>query len=111
MGSLTVTVQGVGGDNLALHGAVVQATPGSVLVVDVGGASYGHWGEVLTVAAQHRGLTGLLIDGGSVMPPSSSGSVSRSSRATTRSAARARTSAAPSAARSSSVTSRCTPVT
>ncbi|WP_327113376.1 hypothetical protein OHB12_31375 [Nocardia sp. NBC_01730] len=30
----------------------------------LGGAGFGHWGEVLTVAAQHRGLNGLLIDGG-----------------------------------------------
>ena len=58
------TVQGAGGDNLALHHAVPQAPPGSILVADLGGARFGHWGEVLTVAAQHRGLTGLLIDGG-----------------------------------------------
>jgi 4-hydroxy-4-methyl-2-oxoglutarate aldolase len=58
------TVQGAGGDNLALHHAVPQAPPGSVLVADLGGARFGHWGEVLTVAAQHRGLAGLLIDGG-----------------------------------------------
>ena len=58
------TVQGAGGDNLALHHAVLQAPAGAVLVADVGGAAFGHWGEVLTVAALHRGLTGLLIDGG-----------------------------------------------
>jgi 4-hydroxy-4-methyl-2-oxoglutarate aldolase len=58
------TVQGFGGDNLALHHAVVHAPPGSVLVADVGGAGFGHWGEVLTVAAQHQGIAGLLIDGG-----------------------------------------------
>ncbi|TPQ23394.1 RraA family protein [Streptomyces sporangiiformans] len=58
------TVQGAGGDNLALHHAVLQAPPGSVLVADLGGARFGHWGEVLTVAAQHRRLAGLLIDGG-----------------------------------------------
>jgi 4-hydroxy-4-methyl-2-oxoglutarate aldolase len=58
------TVQGAGGDNLALHHAVPQAPPGSVLVADLGGARFGHWGEILTVAAQHRGLAGLLIDGG-----------------------------------------------
>ncbi|MFI1336581.1 RraA family protein [Streptomyces sp. NPDC020845] len=58
------TVQGAGGDNLALHHAVLQAPPGSVLVADVGGARFGHWGEILTVAAQHRGIAGLLIDGG-----------------------------------------------
>ncbi|MDX3582431.1 RraA family protein [Streptomyces europaeiscabiei] len=58
------TVQGAGGDNLALHHAVLQAPPGSVLVADLGAAPFGHWGEILTVAAQHRGIVGLLIDGG-----------------------------------------------
>ncbi|RSM74265.1 dimethylmenaquinone methyltransferase [Actinoplanes sp. ATCC 53533] len=58
------TVQGAGGDNLALHRAVVRAPAGSVLVADHGGARFGHWGEILTVAARQRGLRGLLIDGG-----------------------------------------------
>ena len=58
------TVQGAGGDNLALHLAVLKAAPGDVLVVDAGAAPHGHWGEILTVAAQVRGITGLLIDGG-----------------------------------------------
>ncbi|WP_067812720.1 RraA family protein [Actinomadura kijaniata] len=58
------TVQGAGGDNLALHHAVLEAPPGSVLVADVGGARFGHWGEILTVAAQQREIAGLLIDGG-----------------------------------------------
>lgn len=58
------TVQGRGGDNLALHHAVLAAPAGAVLVVDVGGACHGHWGEVLAVAAQQRGIAGLLIDGG-----------------------------------------------
>ncbi|MFA6264958.1 MAG: dimethylmenaquinone methyltransferase [Pseudolabrys sp.] len=52
------------GDNLAIHLAVAQASPGDVLVVD--GQQYigGYWGEILTVAAQARGLSGLVIDGG-----------------------------------------------
>ena len=58
------TVQAAGGDNLALHLAVLQAAPGDVLVVDAGNAPHGHWGEILTVAAQQRGIAGLLIDGG-----------------------------------------------
>lgn len=58
------TVQGAGGDNLAFHHAALKAPPGAVLVADLGGARHGHWGEVLTVAAQHRQLAGLLIDGG-----------------------------------------------
>jgi len=58
------TVRGVGGDNLALHGAVYAAPAGSLLVVDLQGARHGHWGEVLAVAAQQRGLAGLVLDGG-----------------------------------------------
>jgi len=58
------TVAGVGGDNLALHRAVAHAPSGHVLVVDARGAVYGHWGEILTIAAQHRALLGLVIDGG-----------------------------------------------
>lgn len=53
------------GDNLALHVAVMTAAAGHALVVDVGGeAEYGYWGEVLTTAAEARGLAGLVIDGG-----------------------------------------------
>jgi 4-hydroxy-4-methyl-2-oxoglutarate aldolase len=53
------------GDNLAIHVAVTLAPPGSVLVVDVGMVpARGYWGEVLTTAAQARGLAGLVIDGG-----------------------------------------------
>jgi 4-hydroxy-4-methyl-2-oxoglutarate aldolase len=58
------TVRGIGGDNFALHRAVYAAPPGSVLVADLQGARHGHWGEVLAVAAQQRGLAGLVIDGG-----------------------------------------------
>lgn len=58
------TVRGVGGDNLALHHAVLKAPAGSVLVVDMQGAEHGHWGEILAAAAQHRGIGGLVIDGG-----------------------------------------------
>lgn len=58
------TVQGAGGDNLALHRAVTAAPAGHVLVADVNGAACGHWGEVLAVAAQVRQLSGLVIDGG-----------------------------------------------
>jgi 4-hydroxy-4-methyl-2-oxoglutarate aldolase len=52
------------GDNLAVHVAVTRAPAGSVLVVDVGAvAGRGYWGEVLTTAAEARGLAGLVIDG------------------------------------------------
>jgi 4-hydroxy-4-methyl-2-oxoglutarate aldolase len=57
------TVRGDGGDNLALHRAVAAAPPGHVLVADHQGAQHGHWGEILAVAAQVRGLLGLVIDG------------------------------------------------
>lgn len=52
------------GDNLALHHGIEAAADGDVLVVDGGGAPYGYWGEVMTVAAQSRGIRGLIIDGG-----------------------------------------------
>jgi 4-hydroxy-4-methyl-2-oxoglutarate aldolase len=58
------TVRGSGGDNLALHRAVVAAPPSHVVVADVEGAAHGHWGEILAVAAQQRGILGLVIDGG-----------------------------------------------
>jgi len=52
------------GDNLALHLAVLAASAGDVLVVDAHDAVHGHWGEVMTVAAQQRGVAGLVIAGG-----------------------------------------------
>lgn len=53
------------GDNLAIHVGVAEAPAGSCLVTDVGELSdFGYWGEVLTTAAQARGLAGLVIDGG-----------------------------------------------
>jgi 4-hydroxy-4-methyl-2-oxoglutarate aldolase len=52
------------GDNLAVHVGVTRAPAGSALVVDVGDErELGYWGEVLTTAAEARGLTGLVIDG------------------------------------------------
>jgi 4-hydroxy-4-methyl-2-oxoglutarate aldolase len=53
------------GDNLAIHVAVARAPRGSALVVDVGMLrELGYWGEVLTTAAEARGVAGLVIDGG-----------------------------------------------
>jgi len=53
------------GDNLAVHVAVAHAPAGSALAVDVGDEDeLGYWGEVLTTAAESRGLAGLVIDGG-----------------------------------------------
>lgn len=53
------------GDNLAIHVATATANAGEVLVVDVGDQpELGYWGEVLTTAAEARGIAGLVIDGG-----------------------------------------------
>jgi 4-hydroxy-4-methyl-2-oxoglutarate aldolase len=51
-------------DNLAIHAAVVEAPPGSALVVAVDPPERGYWGEVLTTGAESRGIRGLVIDGG-----------------------------------------------
>jgi 4-hydroxy-4-methyl-2-oxoglutarate aldolase len=57
-------VQCWGGDNMVLHHALVQASPGDVLVVAIAGdREYGHWGAVMSNAAVARGLAGLVIDG------------------------------------------------
>lgn len=59
-----ITVQCHPGDNIMLHKAITIAQSGDVLVVDVGGyTEAGYWGEVLTVAAQAKGIEGLVIDG------------------------------------------------
>lgn len=58
------TVRGPGGDNLALHHAVLAAPAGWVLVADLQGAEHGHRGEILAVAAQVRGVLGVVVDGG-----------------------------------------------
>lgn len=59
-----VTVHSPGGDNLWLHTALYVAQPGDVLVVHVsGGYDHGYWGEIMSTAAQARGLGGLVIDG------------------------------------------------
>jgi len=60
----TLTVACPPADNLMLHLAVASAPPGVVVVASVG--SYllaGAWGEILTAAAQARGVAGLAIDG------------------------------------------------
>jgi 4-hydroxy-4-methyl-2-oxoglutarate aldolase len=51
-------------DNLSIHHAVAAAYAGDVLVVQTLDPTFGMWGEVLTVAAQARGVRGLVIDGG-----------------------------------------------
>ncbi|WP_047153932.1 RraA family protein [Aneurinibacillus tyrosinisolvens] len=51
-------------DNLMLHLAVSKAQPGDVLVASMSNHyEGGAWGEILTVAAQHQQIAGLVIDG------------------------------------------------
>ena len=52
------------GDNLAVHRALERCSPGDVLVVDAAGDQSGYFGEVLTRAAQARGVRGVVMDGG-----------------------------------------------
>jgi 4-hydroxy-4-methyl-2-oxoglutarate aldolase len=61
-----VTARCGAGDNLAVHVAVARAEiAGAVLVVDASEVpDLGYWGEVLTTAAEARGIAGLVIDGG-----------------------------------------------
>lgn len=59
-----LTVKSMPGDNLMLHIAVSIAQPGDVLVVNCDGfLEAGIWGEIITVAAQERGIRGLVTDG------------------------------------------------
>ena len=52
------------GDNLAIHVGLARAPAGAALVVNVGDRrEHGYWGEVLTTAAEARGVAGLVIDG------------------------------------------------
>jgi 4-hydroxy-4-methyl-2-oxoglutarate aldolase len=58
-----ITVRSPGGDNLWLHRAIYAAQPGDVLVVHASGKhDHGYWGEIMSTAAQVRGLGGLVID-------------------------------------------------
>jgi 4-hydroxy-4-methyl-2-oxoglutarate aldolase len=64
LAGMALPVRSPPGDNLWLHRAIYAATPGEVLVVDPGpGVEFGYWGEVMTLAAQQRGILGLVIAG------------------------------------------------
>ena len=64
MAGRAVTVSLAPADNWFIHIGLLEAGPGDVLVVDVQGyVDAGPWGDVLTHAAQARGLAGLVIDG------------------------------------------------
>jgi 4-hydroxy-4-methyl-2-oxoglutarate aldolase len=59
-----VTVKARPGDNLIVHKSIYTAQPGDILVVDT--SSYveaGFWGDIMTAAAQHQGVAGLVTDG------------------------------------------------
>src|SRR5512135_1661538 len=59
-----VTVECPPADNLMLHHAVAAAPRGVVIVATLGGClAAGAWGEILTAAAQCRGVAGLAVDG------------------------------------------------
>lgn len=58
----TVTI--MAGDNGAIHAAIRYLGQGDILVVDAGGIEdTAVWGEVMTRAAMHRGVGGLVVDG------------------------------------------------
>jgi 4-hydroxy-4-methyl-2-oxoglutarate aldolase len=58
------TVECAFGDNLAVHIALEQCRGGEVLVANAHAHLAGYCGEVLAVAAQARGVLGLVVDGG-----------------------------------------------
>ena len=61
---VAATVECPPADNLMLHHAVAAAVPGVVILANLGGYLLtGAWGEILTVAAQARGVLGLAVDG------------------------------------------------
>ena len=52
------------GENSTIHRAVYNAPAGSVLAIDADGYDQrAVWGEILTVAAKHGGIAGVVIDG------------------------------------------------
>jgi 4-hydroxy-4-methyl-2-oxoglutarate aldolase len=61
---LAQTVNCPPGDNLMLHILVARAEPGRVIVANPGNHLLAAaWGEILTIAAQARGIAGLVLDG------------------------------------------------
>jgi 4-hydroxy-4-methyl-2-oxoglutarate aldolase len=59
-----LTVSCAPGDNLGIHVAIALAQPGDILVVTTNGdPDFGYWGEIMTVAAIEKGISGLVIDG------------------------------------------------
>ncbi len=59
-----ITVKVRPGDNLMLHKAICVAQKGDVLVADADGyMEAGAWGEIMAVAAQQKGIAGLVFNG------------------------------------------------
>ena len=59
-----VTVECSPGDNLSVHQALHLAKPGDVLIVsNPQNDEPALWGELMTISAQSKGLTGTIIDG------------------------------------------------
>jgi 4-hydroxy-4-methyl-2-oxoglutarate aldolase len=59
-----VTVRCFPGDNLALHQGIYAAKPGDVLILDCHGyTEAGHFGDIMALACQMRGIAGVVIDG------------------------------------------------
>jgi 4-hydroxy-4-methyl-2-oxoglutarate aldolase len=59
-----ITVNLRPGDNLMLHKAIYVAQSGDVIVADAKGfTEAGAWGEIMAVAAQARGIGGLVFNG------------------------------------------------
>lgn len=58
------TIETCAGDSATIHRALEVAPAGSVLVIDAGGhVGRAVWGNVLTEAARHGGIRGVVIDG------------------------------------------------
>lgn len=58
------TVSAMAGDNGIIHAAIALVEPGQVLVIDAAGLEdVAVWGEVMTRAALHRGIAGVVLDG------------------------------------------------
>ena len=59
-----VTARCYPGDNLALHQAIYAANAGDVLILDCHGyTEAGHFGDIMALACQVHGITGVVIDG------------------------------------------------
>ncbi len=59
-----VTVRCQPADNLILHKAIYEATPGSVLVIDAHGyTEAGPFGGIMSTACMERGIAGVILDG------------------------------------------------